>query len=99
MKAKLKITSILFAGIITVGLLGALPTSFAASNTPAPTLEQVERQIGSQFKQDIQWNTAVSHGHSMKLSGQSVGADGTAKFKIDCTVSYPPLSIRCTITF
>jgi hypothetical protein len=81
-------------------------SSRSSSSSSLPSVEQVEQMINTKTGLDIQWKTmkgswtkpGKNYKRTLKLSG--TGSMGQAtKFSINCNVSYPPLSIKCTINF
>jgi len=70
----------------------------SAGQTTMPSAQEVQQMIEKKTGATIRWNPpkGVSSRH-MKLTGTGTMGDNLS-INISCTVSSPPLSIRCTIT-
>lgn len=70
-----------------------------AGQTSMPSVDELQKMIQARTGlTDIKWNrpTGQSSRH-VKLTGTGTMGENLS-VNINCTVSYPPLSIRCTIT-
>ncbi|MDD4628147.1 MAG: hypothetical protein PHE68_02015 [Candidatus Peribacteraceae bacterium] len=71
----------------------------APSQSTMPTAQELQQTIEKRTGiTGIKWNQATGKsGRHVKLTGTGTMGDNLS-VNISCTVSYPPLSIRCTIT-
>ncbi|MDO8469341.1 MAG: hypothetical protein Q7S29_06330 [Candidatus Peribacter sp.] len=70
-----------------------------AGQTSMPSVDELQRMIQSKTGlTDIKWNRPIGQSkRHVKLTGTGMMGENLS-VNINCTVSYPPLSIRCTIT-
>lgn len=70
-----------------------------AGQTTMPSVDELQRMIQSKTGlTDIKWNRPIGQsGRRVKLTGTGMMGENLS-VNINCTVSYPPLSIRCTIS-
>lgn len=84
------------SGVVDSGQSGSTGTG----QSTMPPVQELQRMIESKIGlTEVKWNKPVgqSSGRRVKLSGTGMMGDNLS-VNINCTVSYPPLSIRCTIT-
>jgi|GEM_PF-5158888 hypothetical protein len=70
-----------------------------AGQSAMPSVQELEQMIQSRTGlTGIKWNNPIGRSsRHVKLTGTGTMGDNLS-VNINCTVSYPPLSIRCTIS-
>ncbi|HBH19851.1 MAG TPA: hypothetical protein DEB30_03555 [Candidatus Peribacter riflensis] len=71
-----------------------------ATTEPMPSVQEIQQMIERKTGATIKWDKATgqSSGRRMRLTGTGTMGGESLAIKIDCRVSYPPLTIRCTIS-
>jgi len=88
-----KLATLVTASVMTIASLASATPAMAAK---APNVRQIQQTIESSYG-DIDWTKTRDTLSDGRL--RLIGTDEQARFRIDCIISYPPLRIRCTITF
>jgi len=85
------------SGVADSGLSGL--SSSGTGQSTMPTVQELQQMIESKTGiTGIKWNQATGKSsRHVKLTGTGTMGDNLS-VNISCQVSYPPLSIRCTIT-
>lgn len=93
-----KAISLLSSGAIALQMFGASSTAFAAPAVPTTGFEGL---ISQQLHRDIEWESVSGDllEDGVLLIGHTIEQPGVARFRIECRISYPPLTISCTLSF
>lgn len=90
--------SFLSSGAIALQMFSASSTAFAAPVVPTTGFESL---ISQQLHQEIEWESVSGSlfDDGVLLIGHTIEQPGLARIRIECRISYPPLTIECTISF
>lgn len=94
-----KLAAVAAAGVISASAV--IPATVAAPAAPSQQqmLNSLERRLEGQLRRDVTFQSVRgSLPGTMTVIGTAPGT-GAQRFRIDCTISYPPLRISCTISF
>lgn len=89
--------ALLAAGAILLSTMGGFTPALA--NGEVPSLEDAQEEVEEETGWDIDWDDPIGRSARAGLIRGTAEIGDEVEIQIECIVTYPPLRIRCRISF